>query len=509
MVRRNLTALENILSRSMVLTRSAFVLLVVVGGVGGAGVAHAQETRAISIDDALAGAERAADGLAAARARALGAGHQVDAAKSAYYPQVNASASYTFTALTEFDIDLSAFTPDFRNLLCPNQIPDSGLPPTSDNFFCQQSYQDFFAPAPSSGDSSLPFGQRNTWRAGVNVTQQVYDFGRTRASVNAAKVGVALAKLSEQQVRAAAVLTVATAYYDAVLAQAQVDITRASLASAEEVWKDAQLQNSQGAIAEFDVVRAEVARDNEQNAVVQAQAGRDAAFLRVKRVLGIPLDQAISLTSGLDVGDPAEVDGVIAQARRAAGLAAGKRLAVVQAELAVDASRHARAIAAADRLPVITAVTDFGVVDYSATPFNADWRTNWTLGLNVSFPIFDGFRRRALVRKADADLAAARAQLDDTRRATDLGAAQADTQIAAALATWQASGRTVTQAQRAYQIAELRFGQGASTQLELVDARLQLSRAEVNRARSAHDLRLARLRRELFDALPAGAAAGF
>lgn len=466
-VGRNVTGLERISSRSMgsVFQRSVVVGLLVVGSA--AGTAHAQEQAAqqVSIEDALRAAAPAAEGLAAARAKFAGAEDEVVAAKSGYFPQLNASASYSLTLASEFDgIDFGGG---------------------------------------GGGDVELPFGQRNTWRLGASVSQQVYDGGRTRANVRAARVGVALANLSVQQIRASAVFIVTQAYYAAALTQRQVEIAEASLASAEATFADAQLKNVNGAIAEFDVVRSEVARDNERNALVQAQAARDSAFLRVKRLLGIPLDRPIELTSSLDLADAADVDSVIAQARTAAGLAVQPRhLGIAQAELGVRGNQGRLDAAKADRLPQVTAVSDFGLVDYAAHPFNTDWKRNWTFGVNVTFPVFDGFRRSAMVRKARADVAVARAQLDDATRHAALDAAQADTQIAAAQATWQSSGRTVTQAKRAYQIAELRFSQGASSQIELVDARLLLNQAELNQARSAHDLRIARLRRELLDGLP-------
>lgn len=467
----------------------ALAMVMLAGLVAGSAVrsAHAQAGPVrVSIDDALRAAEPAADGLAAARARVRGAQDQVDAARSSYYPQVNANASYSLTLASEFD-GLS-----FAIDLCPVY--------NVNNYYCPDPNA---PPEPAADSGELPFGQRNTWRVGAGLSQQLYDGGRTRAQVRSAKVGVALAQLSVQQLRASAVFIITQAYYDAALAQRQVEIVEQSLASAEATFADAQLKNTNGAVAEFDVVRSEVARDNERNALVQAQADREGALLRVKRLLGIPLDRPIELTSTLDLGDAADLERVVGQARAAAGLpAAPRHLGVVQAELGVDASAGALDGARADRRPQITAVSDLGLVDYAAHPFTTDWSTNWTLGVSVTVPIFDGFRRRAMVRKAQADLAVARAQLTDTTRRAGLDELQADTRIAAALATWQASGRTVSQAQRAYQIAELRFGQGASTQLELVDARFQLNQAELNRARSAHDLRIARLRRELLAGLP-------
>ena len=62
------------------------------------------------------------------------------------------------------------------------------------------------------------------------------------------------------------------------------------------------------------------------------------------------------------------------------------------------------------------------------------------------------------------------------------------------------------QAQRAYAIAEVRYEEGISTQTELGDARVQLQQALANRAQSARDLRVARLRLELLEQLPLGTA---
>jgi outer membrane protein TolC len=60
----------------------------------------------------------------------------------------------------------------------------------------------------------------------------------------------------------------------------------------------------------------------------------------------------------------------------------------------------------------------------------------------------------------------------------------------------------VEQALRAYQIAELRYREGISTQTELLDSRVQLQQAQASRARAARDLQVARMRIALLPALP-------
>ena len=63
-----------------------------------------------------------------------------------------------------------------------------------------------------------------------------------------------------------------------------------------------------------------------------------------------------------------------------------------------------------------------------------------------------------------------------------------------------------SQARRAYDIAEVRYREGISTQLELDNARLLLRQAEANRALAARDLEVARARVALLVDLPLGAA---
>jgi outer membrane protein len=199
---------------------------------------------------------------------------------------------------------------------------------------------------------------------------------------------------------------------------------------------------------------------------------------------------------------------VVAAARSAAGIQASSRLAVAQAKESVKIREASLRIARGDQLPTLAAGTDFGLVNYENEPLNSEWRTNWTVGVTLSLPIFDGLRRRAAVRSARADLVSARAQLAQVSEVSDVEVAQAHADVVASKTQLETSSRTVQQAQRAYQIAELRFQQGASTHLELVDTRVQLEQALLVQARAARDLRFARLREELLPALPLGQATG-
>jgi outer membrane protein TolC len=125
----------------------------------------------------------------------------------------------------------------------------------------------------------------------------------------------------------------------------------------------------------------------------------------------------------------------------------------------------------------------------------------------VSVPLFTGGRLKADEMAAQAGLGESQARLKLTR---ELSLADAEASFAAfdaAQATWEASAGTVEQSGRAYEIADLRYREGLSTQLELLDARLVLQQAQVTRAQAARDLQIARARLALLPDLPLGSAA--
>jgi outer membrane protein TolC len=159
-------------------------------------------------------------------------------------------------------------------------------------------------------------------------------------------------------------------------------------------------------------------------------------------------------------------------------------------------------VARSQRRPSVYANSALGEVAYSAAPGFDDWRTNWTIGAVVQIPLFTGGRLKADEMAAGANLGEARAQ---QKLVVELAEGETEAVLAvlgAAAATWEASAGIVEQARRAYEIAEIRYREGISTQLELLDARLVLQQAQVNRAQAARDLQLARVRVALLPALP-------
>jgi hypothetical protein len=122
----------------------------------------------------------------------------------------------------------------------------------------------------------------------------------------------------------------------------------------------------------------------------------------------------------------------------------------------------------------------------------------------MQMPLLTGGRQRGDELVAAADLEQSQVQLRQMEELTALDTRSALAELVAARAAWEATAGTVEQATRAYEIAEVRFQAGVSTQLELSDSRLLLQQAEANRAQAGRDLQVARARVALLPDLPIG-----
>ena len=182
-----------------------------------------------------------------------------------------------------------------------------------------------------------------------------------------------------------------------------------------------------------------------------------------------------------------------------------RRAPVRQALKGVEVAQQQLKATKASRIPQIAATSTYQRLAYPTNVLPgsfSDFFPNWTVGVGLSFPFFTGGRVRGEILAAEAAVNEAKQRLKLAQEGAVLDARASSLRLSEAEAAWQASVGTAEQAQRAYEIAEVRFREGISTQLELSETRVQLQQALANRARAARDLQVARKRLELLRDLP-------
>lgn len=469
----------------------------------------------LSLEDAIRLGESRSEAVQIARAGLQRSSGQKYQARSQMLPQVYGSGGYTRTLRSQFQGAFgSAPAADTTKPAvpagpCDQYLRDANSTITERLAGLELASRCATGSNPFSSLSSLPFGQEHQYNLGLSFSQNLFTGGRVAAQNAIANAGHRSAEIELSAQRAQAILDITQAYYDAGLSDRLVTIAESSFEQTENVFKQTELNKSVGTVSEFELLRASVSRDNQRPVVIQRRADRDVAYFRLKQLLEIPLDAPLRLTSVID-----DSTGVPAPSRfaNAAGMTAtlgdtvaDHRSVVRQAEEGVSVQQNLVKIARSQRLPSVSLTSQFGRVAYPANgslPGWADFRTNWTVGIAAQMPLFTGGRIRGEELVAQANLAESRARLQQTREYAALDARVALNALEQASAAWAASAGTAEQASRAYTIAEVRYREGISTQLELNDSRLLLAQAQANRALAARNLQIARVRLALLPSLP-------
>jgi outer membrane protein TolC len=497
-------------------------------------------SRALSLDEALRIAERESETMQIARAGVDRSRGQLMQTRSQYLPQLSGSLNYTRTLKSQFEV-----LQESQEEAGPNVPPAPARDTTT--FFqpCTRYLAgsaatqaervaglEQFSRCSSSGGidfTKVGFGAKNQYQLGLTGSWEVFSGGRVQAQNAAANAGRRTADIELTAQRAQLQLEVAQAYYDAALADRLVAIADSSLVQTEEALRQTSLARQVGNQSEFDLLRARVTRDNQIPPLLQARTARELSYVRLKQLLNVPYSDSLTLTDGIDEVEEAASARVTAAGNDRATLGAvvvaltdslvqlsdtssEARATVRQLLESVTAQEAQRRVARAEYFPSITLSTAYGRVAYpsAGVPEWNQFVNNWTVSVGASMPLFTGGRIRGQNVVAKANVVEAKARLQQTREFASLDARQAVAQLEQAVATPAASGGTAEQATRAYNIAEVRYREGLSTQLELTESRILLQQASANRAQAARDFQVARLRLVLLKDLPlgAGTAAG-
>jgi outer membrane protein TolC len=472
---------------------------------------QSQQVRQVSLADALKLAERGSEDVQIAQASVQRSRGQQRIALSQFLPQLNGQFSYARTLASQFEGFSFGGGPDtasIRALCAPNIEPGATAAERQAAIDAAKSCTPLSQAGGGGGGadfSSVGFGAKNAWTFGLQFSQPLFTGGAATGQRTAANAGRRASDIELTAQRAQLMLDVTQAYYNTVLAARLAEVADAALAMSNDVLRQTTSARQVGSSSEFDLLRAQVARDNQVPIVLQRQNDRAVAMLRLKQMLEIPLDDSLQLTTSIDEPDTAAI--AAAGPARALQLQAVDERAVVRQAIAnVEAQRGLLRAARGGRLPTFSITSGYQRLFFPQdfAPDFGDFRENWTVGLSANVSLLSGGRTSGNIMMASANLREAEARLRQARELAALDSRIALSQLAQAEASWLASRGTAEQARRAYSIDQIRYKEGISTQTELSNSQLLLEQAMVNRAVAARDLAVARMRMALLPDLPFG-----
>lgn len=378
---------------------------------------------------------------------------QVREARAGAFPQITISGSYT------------------RNIKRPVLF----LPPNS-------------AINPSNQTVTFELGSDNAYTVAASLSQALFNW-RVGLAMDIANTYHDYAQETYRATVENVVMAVKQSFYGVLLTRELVQANRQGLEIVKANAENVAAQFRNGTAAEFDKLRADVQLANTEPLVISAENNYLLAINGLKNLLVIPPATDIDVVGVLTYEEmPAD----ILEAARAEAL----RNNPVIASLAFQESIMEKniGIERANYFPVLSLVGQyaFQTQDNSFKFSDYLWAKSFNLGLQFSFPLFDGFRTSARTEEASIDHQKIRQTRLKAEEGLRLQIQGSELKMKEAKERIAAQEKTVAQADKAVKIAQTRYGSGVGTQLELLDAQVALTRTRVNYAMAMYDFQNAR-----------------
>ncbi len=314
--------------------------------------------------------------------------------------------------------------------------------------------------------------------AQMQLSQLLFDFGKNLAATEAARKLAEVAVEDVELQRQLISLAVKEAYTNILFAGRLIRVQDQAVQRAELNLRSAKGFFEVGTRPKSDVARAEVDVANARVDLIRARNALRTARVALNTAMAIDVDTPTEIQDNL-VFEAANLDR--AQLR---GEALRSRPEYRQSKLRVSAAEATERQTFRDFFPDIS-----GNGSYGGT--QPQLNENWTLGLSLSWTLFDGGNRVARYHEAKANLEGARQRVKSTELDIIQNVEQAEIAVEEAQERIQAAQALVASAQENFRLAQGRFDAGVGTILELTDAQLALTQAQNTEAQALADYRIA------------------
>lgn len=312
---------------------------------------------------------------------------------------------------------------------------------------------------------------RGDFRSSVTLEQPLLDFGISTGVELAGKEAEAAAaslKASREQLA----YRVYLAYLEVRRARANREIADQAVADAKEHDRLAGVREKDGVGLKSDRLRTSTELSEAEQRLISAQNDLLLARLKLNLVVGGREGEALDISETPLLAESSQPpEELVALAQQSRPELEVDRKQVEKQEVAVRQAKAAY-------LPTVYASASYQINDRDV-PFGVD-NDSWTVGVNLRWELFDGTRRGHEKSRAELNRQAAAEMLENDRREVAI-------QVTESLLRRQEAQLKVTSARNAVKAAEegvrliaLRYQNGLSSMVELLDAEAALNRARVN-----------------------------
>jgi outer membrane protein TolC len=330
---------------------------------------------------------------------------------------------------------------------------------------------DKFPSIPNVSEQLLP---NNFYDVRLKTTVPVYNPGLAY-NRNVRDRQVKLAENEVEIYQRELIREVKKAYYNILMADKAIHIYQAALSVVKENLRTNQslLQNGKGLPAYVSRAEAEVKEVETQLANAINEKDKARAFFNALRNVELEKDVLLS-----DISLPQELLGV-ASAENTANIDISAREELRSLALARDINYQTLRYNKAYHAPRVNAFLDLAAQDFN---FNVQNSSFFYLGgLQLTVPLFAGNRNLLQIRQTELDIQKLEMQDKDLRRNLELAAFTSRNNARNSYNNFLSAVKREESSQKYYTLIDRGYKEGINSFIELLDARTQLTRSQLQK----------------------------
>ena len=334
--------------------------------------------------------------------------------------------------------------------------------------------------------SNIFSGYKNDNIIGLGLTQSVYTGGANISGLRQAQLGF---KVAEETLRAKKLdveFETKRLYYGLLLGYETQRIAREALTQAKEHYKVVEQMYSQGTSSRFDLLQSKVQISLLEPDVIKAENEIASLKAELNKLLGRNIDVSVIAQDPLDYS--------LIEIREADFLKVAylDKPEIRLKSLGVDIDQWSIQMAKSGYRPQVNIGANYLYRANDLGHIFEGKQRNWSTGLSVTIPLFEGFSVKAKVDAAKNRYAQAKLDKENLvdQLAVDIRQACLDLKEAEAIIDSQKD--SVVEAVEALRISEVSYANGVGINLDVLDAQVSLAQVKKNLAGGIYDYLMAR-----------------
>jgi len=349
----------------------------------------------------------------------------------------------------------------------------------------------FFGFGANGGSDKIPydrFGGRDQFSGVISASYPIYNpiAAPTRRTAQLQE------KISREMYRQSAIdvaADVQQTYLGILVLAERVKLQQESLLRNEKALADARSLLAQGRGLRVDTLRAYTAVENLRPDLLKLNYAIEVGKQQLITLMGMDSLTQITLTDSLIVQAPIAIPSENELYEQALHQRPDLQALVLQQQVSEQQTLQAKAA----RLPVVSAVAQYQL-QTQARKFdfvNANWPSTSFAGAQVALPLFTGFSNQAKIRQAELARNQAGIRITDAQQALKTTVKQVIANLKETYDRMQTQLKVKETALQGYDIVQYRYAKGVTSRLDLTDAELALTAAQLNYLEAVFDYRSA------------------